>query len=70
MINQFSPMKYYQGGEAVNGLDLQNLLILFGLSVLFIALAWFFFVKRALRFGGSGGFRMVINREVGKPQAE
>lgn len=62
-INQFSPMKYYQGGEAVNGLDPQKLLILFGLSAFFIALAWFIFIKRDLRFGGSGGLRLVFNRK-------
>jgi len=70
MIDQFSPLKYYQGGEAVNGLELQNLLILFGLSVLFIALAWFFFVKRDLRFGGSGGVRLVLKRDVGKTKPD
>ena len=59
-INRFSPFKYYQGGAAVDGLDLQNLLILFGISIVFIALAWFFFVKRDLRFGGSGGLRLVF----------
>lgn len=59
-INRFSPFKYYQGGAAVNGLDLQNLLMLFGISIVFILLAWFFFVKRDLRFGGSGGLRLVF----------
>ena len=59
-INRFSPFKYYQGGAAVNGLDQQNLLILFGISIVFILLAWFFFAWRDLRFGGSGGFRLVF----------
>ena len=59
-INRFSPFKYYQGGAAVNGLDLQNLLILFGISFVLILLAWFFFAKRDLRFGGSGGLRLVF----------
>lgn len=62
-INRFSPFKYYQGGAAVGGLDLQNLLILFGISFVFIALAWFFFVKRDLRFGGSGGFWLVFPKK-------
>ena len=59
-INRFSPFKYYQGGAAINGLDQQNLLILFGISIVFILLAWFFFAWRDLRFGGSGGFRLVF----------
>ena len=62
-INRFSPLKYYQGGSAVNGLDGQNLLILLGLSVIFIAFAWLFFVKRDLRFGGTGGLRLVFRHK-------
>jgi ABC-2 type transport system permease protein len=62
-INLFSPLKYYQGGTAVDGLDPQNLIILFGLSVLFIVIAGFIFVKRDLRFGGSGGFRVVFPKK-------
>jgi ABC-2 type transport system permease protein len=62
-INRFSPLKYYQGGSAVNGLDGKNLLILLGLSVIFIAFAWFFFVKRDLRFGGTGGLRLVFRHK-------
>jgi len=62
-VNRFSPMKYYQGGDAMNGLDLQSLLILFGLAIVFIAVAWFFFVNRDLRFGGSGGLRLVFPKK-------
>ncbi len=59
-VNQFSPLKYYQGGGAVEGLDTQNLFLLFGLSVGFIIVAGLLFMKRDLRFGGSGGFRLVF----------
>jgi len=62
-VNNFSPLKYYQGGEAMSGLDYQALGILFGLSVVFIGIAWFFFEKRDLRFGGSGGLRLVFRRK-------
>lgn len=62
-INRFSPFKYYQGGAAVDGLDPQKLLILLGISFVFIALAWFLFVKRDLRFGGSGGLRLVFPKK-------
>jgi len=61
-INRFSPLKYYQGGAAVEGLDAQNLLLLFGLTVTFLLLAGFLFVRRDMRFGGSGGFRLVFPR--------
>ncbi len=62
-VNRFSPMKYYQGGEAMNGLDLPSLLLLCGLTIVFMAVAWFFFVKRDLRFGGSGGLRLVLPKK-------
>jgi ABC-2 type transport system permease protein len=59
-VNQFSPLKYYQGGGAVDGLDLQSTLILCGLVVVFILLAWLIFIRRDLRFGGSGGLRFTF----------
>jgi len=63
VANRFSPMKYYQGAEAMSGLNADFLLILFGWSVLFIGIAWFFFVKRDLRFGGAGGLRVVFPKK-------
>lgn len=62
-VNRFSPLKYYQGGAAVEGLDTQNLLLLFGLGLTFLIIAGFLFVKRDLRFGGSGGFRLVFPKK-------
>jgi ABC-type transport system involved in multi-copper enzyme maturation permease subunit len=59
-INRFSPLKYYQGSEAMTKLDSQYLLILFGVAIVLIALAWFVFDKRDLRFGGAGGLRLVF----------
>ncbi len=59
-INRFSPINYYQGGSAIEGLDVQNLLILLGISVVLILIAWVLFIWRDLRFGGSGGFRIVF----------
>ena len=61
-VNRFSPLKYYQGGAAVEGLDLQNLLLLFGISLFCLLIAGFLFAKRDLRFGGSGGFRLVFSK--------
>jgi ABC-2 type transport system permease protein len=64
-INRFSPLKYYQGGTAVEGLDIQKLLLMLGISLVFILLGMFIFEKRDLRFGGSGGFRLVFPKEGG-----
>ena len=59
-LNQFSPLRFYQGGSALNGLNLEHALILFGLAAAFIAIAWFLFEKRDFRFGSTGGFRIKI----------
>jgi ABC-type transport system involved in multi-copper enzyme maturation permease subunit len=61
-INRFSPLKYYQGGAAVDGLNGENLILLLGLAAFFLILAWFFFIKRDMRFGGTGGLRLVFKR--------
>ena len=63
-FNRFSPLKYYQGGDAIKALDIEYLLILLGISVVFLLLAWFFFVKRDFRFGGSGGFRINLSKKA------
>jgi len=65
-IDRFSPLKYYQGGAAVTGFNEEYLLLMFGLAMLFLLLAWFFFEKRDMRFGGSGGLRLVCKRGVEK----
>jgi len=57
-INRFSPLKYYQGCDAIKVLDVEYLLILLGASIVFLGLAWMIFLKRDLRFGGSGGLRL------------
>jgi ABC-2 type transport system permease protein len=63
-LNRFSPLRYYQGGRALSGVNSEHLLILFGVSVVFIALAWFLFEKRDLRFGGTGWLRLAFKRKV------
>ena len=61
-FNRFSPLKYYQGGAAVNGFNGEYLMLLFGFAVFFLLLAWFFFERRDMRFGGTGGLRLVFKR--------
>lgn len=62
-VNRFSPMQYYQSGGAISGLDWNNLIILFAISAVFIAIAWVLFERRDLRFGGSGGFRLAVRKK-------
>lgn len=62
-LNAFSPLRYYQGGNALNGLNVEYLLILFGSALVFIGIAWLLFEKRDLRFGGTGWLRVVRKRK-------
>ena len=62
-VNRYSPLNYYQGGKALDGLNGEQALILFGVSVLFIALAWLLFEKRDLRFSGTGWLRVALKRK-------
>lgn len=62
-VNRYSPLNYYQGGKALDGLNGEHALILFGVSVLFIALAWLLFEKRDLRFSGTGWLRAALKRK-------
>ena len=62
-FNRFSPLRYYQGGKALSGLNVDHLLILLGVSLVFILVAWLLFEKRDLRFGGTGCLRVVLRRK-------
>mgnify|MGYP001139490960 CR=1 FL=1 len=61
-LNRFSPLNYYQGGKALSGLNTDYLLILLGVSLVFLLAAWLLFEKRDLRFSGTGWLRVVIRR--------
>jgi ABC-2 type transport system permease protein len=49
-VNHFSPLKYYQSGQAIEGLDAGNLLILVGAGALFLLISWVIFLRRDLHF--------------------
>jgi ABC-2 type transport system permease protein len=53
---KFSPLNYYQGGEALNGIKWEWVLGLLGFSLLFVLLAWLGFWRRDIRVGGEGGW--------------
>jgi ABC-2 type transport system permease protein len=56
-LARFSPMYYYQGGEAINGLNMTWLFWLSALAALFVLLAWWRFERRDIRVGGEGGLQ-------------
>jgi ABC-2 type transport system permease protein len=57
VIARFSPLDYYQGGEAVNGLNWAWFVALMAPAVLFTALAWWRFERRDIRVAGEGGWQ-------------
>jgi ABC-2 type transport system permease protein len=57
-LNGFSPLKYYQGGRAVDDLNWQHLLGLLGFALLFTLLAWLLFERRDVRVSGTGSWKL------------
>jgi ABC-2 type transport system permease protein len=62
-LNRFSPLNYYQGGRALSGLNIGYLLLLFGVSLVFLLAAWLLFEKRDLHFSGTGWLRIALRRK-------
>jgi ABC-2 type transport system permease protein len=57
-IFELTPMYFFQGGMAIEGLDWGALLGLFGFALLFALLAWWRFQRREIRVGGEGGWSL------------
>lgn len=55
-VARFSPMNYYQGGYALNGINWEWIAGLLGFSLLFASVAWLLFQRRDIRVGGEGGW--------------
>lgn len=61
-LNNLSPLKYYQGGDAVNGLNMGYLLSTLAAGLIFTVLAWFLFLHRDIRVSGEHGWRLPVGR--------
>ena len=57
-VAQFLPYDYYQGGEALGGLDWIPFLGLLAASVVLLLLAWWRFERHDIRVAGEGGWRL------------
>jgi ABC-2 type transport system permease protein len=57
-VAKFLPYEYFQGGEAISGLDVTSFLALLAASAGLALLAWWRFERRDIRVGGEGSWRM------------
>jgi ABC-2 type transport system permease protein len=57
-VAQFLPYDYFQGSDALDGLDWASLLGLLAASALLALLAWWRFQRRDIRVAGEGGWRL------------
>jgi ABC-2 type transport system permease protein len=57
-IAKLLPYEYFQGGDAMNGLNLTWLLGLLAAATLFALIAWWRFLQRDIRVGGEGGWKL------------
>lgn len=64
---RFSPLNYFQSGDAVNGLNWGWLLGLVGVALLFTLLAWWGYQRRDLRVSGEGSWKLpVFGKQVNR----
>ncbi len=57
-LAKFSPLNYYQGGDALNGLNVGWLAGLLIASIVFMAIAWWLLQQRDIRVFGEGSWGM------------
>jgi ABC-2 type transport system permease protein len=59
-LARFLPYEYFQGSDALQGLDWTAFLGLLGASALLIGLAWWRFEERDIRVAGEGSWRLSV----------
>lgn len=57
-VYELSPLFFYQGGSAVNGIDWGNFLGLVSATLVLALIAWWRFQRRDIRVGGEGGWKL------------
>ncbi len=68
-IIKFTPLNYYQSGEAVDGLKWEWLAGLLGAALIFALLGWLLFERREIRVGGEAGWGLSFLRRKEKHRA-
>ncbi len=69
-VAQLLPYHYFQGGDAMNGLEVGPLLGLMAASVLVALIAWWRFLRRDIRVAGEGSWglrRSSLRRPAARP---
>ncbi len=61
-LNKFSPLNYYQGGDAILGLKGEWLGGLLAVALVYVLLAWWRFERRDIRVVGEGSWRLPLWR--------
>jgi len=56
-VARFSPISYYQSGDAIEGLNGRWLAGLLAAALIMAALGWWCFERRDIRVAGEGGWR-------------
>ena len=59
-IVKLTPLEYYQGGDAVHGLNWEWIAGLLAATVLLVLVAWWRFLQRDIRVGGEGGWQLPV----------
>jgi ABC-2 type transport system permease protein len=58
-IVKYTPLHFYQGGKAVEGIDWAWFAGLLGAALVMALLAWWRFERRDIRVGGEGGWKIL-----------
>jgi ABC-2 type transport system permease protein len=65
-LAKYLPYEYFQGGEAIDGLDLASFLILMAASAVLALLTWWRFERRDVRVAGEGSWELPWPRKSTK----
>lgn len=57
-IVKYLPLHYYEGGQAIEGVDWNKFLGLTGVALLFLLVSWYLFEKREIRVGGERSWKI------------
>jgi ABC-2 type transport system permease protein len=67
-LARWSPLNYYQGGDAINGLNVGWLAGLLATSIVFLTIAWWRFQRRDIRVFGEGSWGLSFSRRATRTQ--